>query len=138
MRDRERLAWTVLLVCFGVFIALLIGVPVGSYQWVQRAATDPSLVLQTLEGTAQVEAPDETARLLLAQQGPLEIRSGTIIFNDDGAETVLSISSPHRGRYLFTCLCETGLVELKVLQPDQRIHSDSTVPDPFEQFIIMG
>jgi hypothetical protein len=94
MKDRERLAWTVLLVCFGVFAALIFGVPVGAYQWVQRAATDPTLVLQTLEGTAQVEAPEEAARLLLAQQGPLEIKSGTTIFNDEGAETMLAISSP--------------------------------------------
>lgn len=94
MKDRERLAWTVLLICFGIFVALLIGIPVGTYQWVQRAAIDPILLLQTLEGMAQVEVPGEAARLLLAQQGPLVLQSGTSILNDDGAETLLAISSP--------------------------------------------
>jgi hypothetical protein len=94
MKERERVAWTVLLICFGVFIALLIGIPVGTYQWVERAAIDPTLILQTLGGTVQVEAPDETARLLLAEQGPLIIQSGTTIFNDRGAETMLAIKSP--------------------------------------------
>lgn len=94
MKDRERLAWTVLLLSFGTFVALLIGIPVGTYQWVQRAAVDPTLMLQTLEGTAQVEMPGEGARLLLAGQGPMQVPAGTTIVNDDGAETMLAISSP--------------------------------------------
>ena len=137
MKDRERLAWTILLICFGIFIALLIGIPVGTYQWVQRAGVDPTMFLQTLGGTVQVEDPDENARLLLAQHGPLIIRSGTTIFNDQGAETMLSIRSPD-GEHLLSTVQIYPNTRLKVSMARSPRFKWSSMEHRLEVTVITG
>ncbi len=94
MKERERLAWTILLVSSGIFVALLIGVPLGIYQWIQHSTVAPTVRLQALQGTAQIRPPDDKPSLLLAQQEPLAILPGTIIINDADAETLLTVDSP--------------------------------------------
>ncbi len=93
-RDRERLAWTIVLIGNAVFLALALGVPFGIHQWIQRATVVPEMVLQALEGTAQVEEPNSSSRLVLAGQEPIRIRPGAAILNDSDTETLLTISSP--------------------------------------------
>lgn len=95
MRDnRERLAWTALLVAFALFLALLVGIPFGILQWIQRATIDPLIVLQVMEGTAQVEQPGDPRQLVSAGHAPVNIKPGAVIINDAEAETLLTISSP--------------------------------------------
>jgi len=100
--NRERLAWTVLLVALGILLAILVLVPFGVYQWVQRATVAPQMVLQALQGAAQVEQPGEKPRLVLAGQEPIEIKPGATIWNDADVETLLTISSPDGTRSLGT------------------------------------
>ena len=97
MKERERLSWSILLIAFACFLALAVGIPVGGYQWVQRATVDPTMRLQTLSGNAQIEQPGAAPRLLLARQEPIDIRPGAVIINDAQTEALLTISSPERG-----------------------------------------
>ena len=95
--NRERLAWTVLLIAFVICMALLLGVPFGIYQWIQHATVPPHMVLRVLEGTAQVEAS-----LVLAGNEPTEIQPGAAITNYAETETPLTISSPDEAYTLGT------------------------------------
>lgn len=100
--NRERLAWTVLLVSFAIFLAFLFGIPFGAYQWYQRATVPPLMLLQALEGTAQVEHPDDPPRLALAEYEPVEIKPGSLISNDADTETLLTIISPDQSQSIVT------------------------------------
>lgn len=91
--SRERLAWTVLLISFTVFLALLIGIPVGTYQWIQHATVQSHMVLQTVQGIAQVEPSGESARLVQAGEEPVEIDVGTTISSNANTDLLLTINS---------------------------------------------
>ncbi len=90
---RERLAWTVLLVSFSIFLALLVGIPVGIYQWIQHATVPSHMVLQTVQGITQVEPSGESARLLQVGEDPLEIDVGTAISSNANTDVLLTINS---------------------------------------------
>jgi hypothetical protein len=93
--NRERLAWTVLIISFAVFMAVLLGIPFGVYQWVQRATISPTMELQVLEGTAQIEPPDDSPRQALANGESTQVQAGARIWNDAETETLLTIVSPN-------------------------------------------
>jgi hypothetical protein len=93
VRDRTRTAWTVLLSALGVFIALMIGIPIGVHQLIQRSTVEPQLTLQAVQGGIQVEFPDGTTRLLMAGQPPLRVTEGTTILHDAGGETLLAVNT---------------------------------------------
>lgn len=93
--NRGRLAWTVLLASFGVFMALLIAVPAGTYLWIQRATLPPLMVLQAIEGTPLVRPlGDEVSRPVLDKHEQVEIKPGTTVTNQDNTQALLTISSP--------------------------------------------
>jgi hypothetical protein len=91
--NRERLAWTVLLVSFSIFLALLIGIPIGIYQFIQHATVPSRMVLQTVQGITQVEPPGEAARLVQVGEEPMEIDAGTTISSNANTDVLLTISS---------------------------------------------
>ena len=80
--NRERLAWTILFISLAIFVALLLGIPFGIYQWFQRATISPQMGLQVLEGTAQSEPPDSSPRRALADGESTQIEAGARIWND--------------------------------------------------------
>ena len=94
IKERQRVSWTVLLSAFGVFLAIVVGVPVGTFQWIRHATVPPVMQIQALEGTAQLEQTDNTSRLLLARSDPAEVGPGAALLNDAEAETLLTIGSP--------------------------------------------
>lgn len=99
IENRERLAWTVLLISFAVLVALLVGIPLGIYQWVQRATVSPHMEVQVLEGTAQIQPPDDSPRRALANGESAEVEAGSRLWNDAETETLLTFTSPN-GQYV--------------------------------------
>ncbi|MBN1319192.1 MAG: hypothetical protein JXA42_27155 [Anaerolineales bacterium] len=126
-KDRQRLSWTVLLISFSIFVALCAGIPIGIYQWRQRATTDPIMVLQALQGTAQVEQTRDSSRLLLAHEGPTTILPGSTIRNDAEAETLLTISDPKNGNTLgMIQIYPNTEIQIQVAKSPRYASSDSS------------
>ena len=130
--NRERLAWTVLLISFVICMALLLGVPFGIYQWIQHATVPPHMVLRVLEGTAQVEAS-----LVLAGNEPTEIQPGATITNYAETETLLTISSPDEAYTLGTVQIYPD-TELMVSLAKSPRYDWSTEPHRIEITVVTG
>lgn len=134
---RQRLAWTVLIISTSIFVALCAGIPIGIYQWRQRATTDPSIVLQVLQGTAQVEQSRNSSRLLLADEEPIKILPGATIRNDAEAEALLSISSPD-GKYSLGIIQIYPNTEIQIQVAKSPRYAASKSPHRLEVKIISG
>ncbi|MEN8098633.1 MAG: hypothetical protein ABFQ89_06115, partial [Chloroflexota bacterium] len=94
MKDRVRLAWTILAAAFIIFAVVLVGTPLGVMRWIDQATVPLNMVLQGQEGATQVERPRNDPRLLLAQHAPLELSVGTTVVSGTDAQSVLSVLSP--------------------------------------------
>lgn len=135
--NRERLAWTVLLAAFAIFLACLLGIPFGAYQWYQHATVPPSMLLQALEGTAQVEHPDDPPRLVLGENRPVEIKPGSLISNDTDTETLLTIISPDQSQSLVTVQIYPS-TQLEVSQARSPRFAASQAPHRVEITVLAG
>ena len=100
--NRERLAWTVLLVSFSFFVALLVGIPFGIYQWLQHATVPPKMLLQTIEGITQVEPPGASPHLVPVGEEPIDIEVGTAVSTNTNTDALLTINSPDEAYVLGT------------------------------------
>lgn len=100
--SRERLAWAVLLASFGVWLALVIAVPVGVSSFVRNATRPLTLLVQANEGTVGITAGNgqrdaifvgEPARTVEGRASILTSATDTAlvsVFPPGDTETVLS------------------------------------------------
>jgi hypothetical protein len=70
-KNPERLAWTVLLVAFGVFTVLAISIPLGVRWYVATAMRPQVTQMQVINGTVLVDAPGQSSPSGITDVGQL-------------------------------------------------------------------
>ncbi len=93
LRNRERLAWTILLGSFTMFVALAIAVPFGIRYYFVNADIEQTAALEVTAGTILVTEPNHSLpTAVLSQMAPLP--EGSLMETDDSSQGNLTVSDP--------------------------------------------
>ncbi len=86
----DRIAWIVLLLSFGAFCALVVGVPLGIRWYVLTAETEQKALIETLAGTVVIEPEIGQGPLPLTKGQSMVVSSDTVIYTDETSEAVIT------------------------------------------------
>lgn len=97
---RQRLAWTVVLGSFIVFVALLILVPLTINSAVQRAVRPLAIRVQANQGTVGIQQADNGTSALFAGNEAQSFDSGGTILTNDTDTALLQVFTPDESQVL--------------------------------------
>jgi hypothetical protein len=89
----ERLAWIVLLACFGVFVVLLISVPLTLRYYVQHATSPQPATLDPTQGTVLLYQPGATEPVAITELRKDVVEGSTILAGDGPTQATLRLIS---------------------------------------------
>ncbi|HEY4688504.1 MAG TPA: FecR domain-containing protein [Anaerolineae bacterium] len=94
-RNPERLAWTILLMSFGLCVFLAISVPLAVRSFIHNSTDPADLSLDVQQGTALLRRPNSTEFVgIAAADPPINIPEGSEIRMDPSAQGVLTFRDP--------------------------------------------
>jgi hypothetical protein len=93
----ERLAWAILLACFGVFLALLISVPLTLRYFVQHATAPQTATLDPTQGTVLLYGPSATEPIAITELREDVVEGSTIVAGDGPTQASLRLISENEG-----------------------------------------
>ena len=94
----ERLAWIVLIACFGVFMVLLITVPLTMRYFVQYATSPQIATLDPTQGTVLLYQPGATEPIAITELRKDVVEGSTIVAGDGPTQATLRLISEECGR----------------------------------------
>jgi hypothetical protein len=89
----ERLAWTVLLTCFGIFLILLVSVPLTMRYFVQHATSPQTATLDPTQGTVLLYQPGATEPIAITELRKDVMEGSTIVAGDGPTQASLRLIS---------------------------------------------
>jgi hypothetical protein len=89
----ERLAWTVLLTCFGIFLILLVSVPLTMRYFVQHATSQQTATLDPTQGTVLLYQPGATEPIAITELRKDVMEGSTIVAGDGPTQASLRLIS---------------------------------------------
>jgi len=90
----ERLAWSVLLLSFGICVTLAIACPLAIQSFVNDSTAPVELALSVQQGTALVQRPNSTDFSRVTIERPREVLEGETILVDESTLGMLSVGDP--------------------------------------------
>ena len=100
-RDRQRLAWAVLLGSMAACLIITIAIPFSVNAYLQNSTRPLALIVQANQGTVRVEEDSvELGQAITAGEPEREIMPGANILTDATASALVSISVPDSERLL--------------------------------------
>lgn len=94
--NRERLAWIVLSIAFGCFVALVVALPLGIRTYVFRAEVQQDVALEVQRGPLRVTLAGRGMPVAVAENRD-EIQEGTVVATDStSGQLVMSTHQPER------------------------------------------
>ncbi len=88
----ERTAWFILWSALFVFIAIIVGVPVGVRHYVVTAEDEQPAILETLMGTVVIDPIVGVGPTPVTKDQTAEVSEGTIIYVDETSEAVVTFA----------------------------------------------
>ncbi|HKZ84267.1 MAG TPA: hypothetical protein VJ793_11495 [Anaerolineae bacterium] len=89
----ERLAWTVMLLSFGMCVALAISVPLGIQSFLTNTTDPAPLVLDVQQGAVLLKRPASSDFILVPDQ-TTDVPDGSIIRADQATQAILTMRDP--------------------------------------------
>ena len=153
----ERLAWVVLIACFGVFMVLLITVPLTLRYFVQHATSPQSATLDPTQGTVLLYQPGATEPIAITELRKDVVEGSTIVAGDGPTQATLRLISegaadealgsvqiytgsrlqiPHMRSPMFELSNEPYQVQLKLEQGQARVFTNSGRQRPLSVEIV--
>jgi hypothetical protein len=90
-RDRQRLAWTILLVSFAICIVMTIAVPLTVNAYLQNATEPLKVTVQSNKGTVGIDDETNVRQAIVIGQSGLDILAGSGILTDATAQALVSV-----------------------------------------------
>jgi len=92
MRENpERMAWTVLLACFGIFLVLLISVPLAMRYGIQNATAPQTATLDPTQGTVLLFQPGATEPVAITELRKDVLEGSTVEAGDGATQATLRL-----------------------------------------------
>lgn len=95
-RNRERLAWIILLVSFTLCVSLAVGVPLGIRQFLRTATRAQPTLLQPLHGTPSLQRGGR-GEFIALQTSTWDVPAGSFLVTDSAAQALLTFYAPASG-----------------------------------------
>lgn len=89
----ERMAWIVLLACFGVFVVLLISVPLAIRSAIQYATVPQTATLDPTQGTVLLYQPGATEPIAITELRKDVTEGSTVVAGDSPTQATLRLIS---------------------------------------------
>ncbi len=126
-RNRERLAWAILLISFTLCVALAIGVPVGAQHLVRTARVRGDVLLEPQHGTPRLQRRGQGP--VVALVGPTwDIPAGTVITTDESSRGLLTAYVPGGGLAPMATVQIYGETTLRLVGARSPRFSSSPLP----------
>ena len=94
MRENpERMAWTVLLICFGIFVVLLIAVPLAVRSAIQYATAPQTATLDPTQGTVLLYQPGASEPIAITELRKDVVEGSTVVAGDSPTQATLRLIS---------------------------------------------
>lgn len=93
-RDRQRLAWTILLASFAICVVITIAVPLTVNAYLQNATEPLKVTVQSNKGTVGIDDETNVRQAILIGQSGLDILDGSGILTDATAQALVSVFQP--------------------------------------------
>ncbi|MGQ9787029.1 MAG: hypothetical protein ACUVSF_13060 [Anaerolineae bacterium] len=91
MRDNpERIAWTVLLMSFATFCALVIGIPLGVRSYILNATQPEQSSVTSVQGTVLAQRLDASVPLPISDGTTIRVDENTRISTDENAQAIVT------------------------------------------------
>jgi hypothetical protein len=89
----ERMAWIVLLACFGVFLVLLISVPLAVRYGIQHATTPQTATLDPTQGTVLLYQPGAAEPVAITELRKDVVEGSVVVAGDSPTQATLRLIS---------------------------------------------
>lgn len=135
-RNPERLAWSVMLISFGLCVTLAIGVPLGIRSFLTNTTDPASLILDVPQGTTFLRRPNSIDTVAVIHQ-TTDLPEGSDILVDPSTQAALTMREPGTVTDLVTVQL-SGVTNLSVVAARSPRFAASPNPHRLQLYITGG